>query len=79
MSYLLGDDMANDPELRGPCPRETLDIIDAVSMARGLSRMELVNSVLAKYCVDVVREANMVYRVARGNPALRDASGKLQE
>ena len=69
--------MANDlVELRGMCQRETIDIIDAVSLARGKSRIDQVNEILAEWCVKKVHESTLVYRAARGNPALVDADGK---
>lgn len=66
-------------ELRGLCSRETIDILDAISTARRISRIELVNEVLGEWCVAKVHEANMVYRVARGNPALTEATGRRPE
>ena len=61
-------------ELRGMCPRDTINILDAWSCARGISRMDLVNEILAEKCVQKVHEANVIYRAARGNPQPADAS-----
>lgn len=74
MEQPFGTGMAADQvELRGLCQRETIDILDAVSTARRISRIELVNEILSAWCVERVHEANVVYRVARGNPALTEA------
>jgi hypothetical protein len=74
-------DMANDTtlELRGQCPRETIDVLDAVSAARRMSRTELVNSILASWVVDRLNEARMIERVTRGNPMNREPSGRRTE
>jgi len=74
--------MATEPtvELRGQCPRDTVDIIDAVCNARRIgSRTELINQILAEWCVIQVHEANLVYRAARGNPSLSEANGRKGE
>jgi hypothetical protein len=64
--------MANDElvELRGNTPRQIIDVIDAVSSARRISRIELVNRILSKWARDQLHEANVVARVIRGNPPL---------
>lgn len=73
--------MANDSviELRGTCPRETIDVLDAVSSARRMSRMELVNDILASWCVDRMNEATLIARVTRGNPMDKEPSGRRAE
>jgi len=63
-------------ELRGLCQRETIDVLDAVSLARRISRIDLVNEILSAWCVDQVRTATLVYRAAHGNPPLTDANGR---
>jgi len=47
-------------ELRGDVPRSTLDVLDAVSIARGYpSRMALVNEILGRNAI--LRELNQEY------------------
>lgn len=67
--------MANDDlvELRGQTPRQIIDVIDAVSAARRISRMELVNRILSKWTRDQLHEATVVSRVTRGNPPVSDS------
>ena len=66
---------ANDNvELRGLCQRETIDILDAVSLSRRISRIELVNEILAAWCTDELRRATLVYRAAHGNPQPADSN-----
>lgn len=60
-------------ELRGPCPREIVDVLDAVSQAKRITRTELVNRVLASWVRERLHETTLVQRVTRGNPALADA------
>lgn len=62
-------------ELRGQCPREVVDVLDAVALARDIERTELVNEVLKEYAARMVHLANVVSRVTRGNPALSDING----
>ena len=66
-------------ELRGMSPRETIDVLDAVSSARRMSRMELVNDILASWCVDRMNEAMLIQRVTRGNPMDKEPSGRRAE
>lgn len=62
-------------ELRGPCQRETVDILDAVSCARVMTRTELVNEILAEWALKQVHVATLVYRASRGNPQPTEANG----
>ena len=55
-------------ELRGDCPRLTVDVLDAISSARRISRTELVNQVLSEFTRQQLLEASLVQRVTRGNP-----------
>ena len=55
-------------ELRGPCPREVVDVLDAFSTARRVTRTELVNRILGKWVADRLHEATVLERVTRGNP-----------
>lgn len=78
-------DMESDPlartapddttlELRGQCPRDIVDVLDAVSMARRITRTELVNQILGQWTQKTVNEATLVHRVLRGNPKVSDGS-----
>ena len=66
-------------ELRGPCPRETIDVLDAISQARRMTRTELVNDILSSWCVDRMNEATLIHRVTRGNPVDKEPSGRRAE
>ncbi len=76
-----GRDMAAEPsvELRGQCPRDTVDIIDAASIARRMNRTELVNQILAEWCVRETHYATLIYRASRGNPTPSAANGERGE
>jgi hypothetical protein len=60
-------------ELRGPCPRKVVDMLDAVSGARGLNRMQLVNEILLEWARRRLHESTVVARVMRINPEARDS------
>jgi hypothetical protein len=66
-------------ELRGMCPKDVIDILDAVSLARDIQRTELVNEVLREYAARMAHLAMVVSRVTRGNPVLADANGGQPE
>lgn len=55
-------------ELRGDCPREIVDVLDAISQARRQTRGQLVNEILAAWVDQKRHELMMVERVTRGNP-----------
>ncbi len=55
-------------ELRGDCPRLTVDVLDAIANARRISRTELVNEILGNWAGQQLHEASLVARVTRGNP-----------
>lgn len=54
-------------ELRGMAPRETVDVLDAVSTARRMSRNELVLEVLCDWVRDQVHVATVIARVTQSN------------
>lgn len=62
-------------ELRCLVVKDLLDIYDAMSIARGLERYELVTQVLAKQADQWAHEATVVHRVLRGNPTLSETQG----
>jgi len=55
-------------ELRGPCPRDDVDFLDAYAMARDLNRMQLVNQIIREWCSARRHEHMVLGRVLRGNP-----------
>jgi hypothetical protein len=66
-------------ELRGECPRWIIDVLDAISSARRISRTELVNEILARDAQQLLMEANVLARVARNNPDLLERAPSLSE
>ena len=59
--------MADTVELRGPCPREIVDVLDAIAHARRTSRMQVVIDILGKYTDEQRHISTYVHRVERGN------------
>jgi len=55
-------------ELRGPCPKDTVDVIDAVAHAKRLDRTSMVNRILAEWAEQKLHESQCIQRVTRGNP-----------
>lgn len=55
-------------ELRGDCPRVTVDVLDALCRAQDKSRTELVNEILNGWAKQKLIEASLIARVTRGNP-----------
>lgn len=62
-------------ELRGECPRHTVDMLDAVSLAEDITRTALVNRILGEWEKRERHRASVVNRVLGLNPAVSDASG----
>ncbi|MDD0837883.1 hypothetical protein PSQ40_04795 [Curvibacter sp. HBC61] len=62
-------------ELRQQVPIDLLQIYDAVSLARGKERFEVVLEVLQKAASQWMHEATLIHRVTRGNPANVDSDG----
>lgn len=62
-------------ELRMQVPRRLLEVFDAVSMARGQERFELVIEELSKSADRWVHEATLIQRVTRGNTSLSETDG----
>lgn len=59
-------------ELRGPCPREIVDVVDAWSQAKCMSRTQAVNLILKEWAVRKLHEHSVFSRVTKGNPLLRE-------
>jgi hypothetical protein len=66
--------MASTVELRGPCPKDTVDVIDAVAHAKRLDRTSMVNRILSEWAEQKLHESQCIQNVMRGNPALRKDS-----
>lgn len=62
-------------ELRGECPREVVDMLDALSMAADVTRTALINEILKAHTDKEKHKAMLIYRVAMGNPELPEGSG----
>lgn len=60
-------------ELRGECPRDIVNVLDAVSSARGVTRTDLVNAILAKWAQRVVHEHIVIARVVGSNPTVPES------
>ena len=66
-------------ELRGECPRRIINVLDAVSMARGLgSRTALVNEILGSWAEKVLHEHHVIERVMGRNPTPPEDDGTSQ-
>lgn len=63
-------------ELRGMAPRDLIDVLDAVSVARRISRTELVVEVLRAWANERIHEATVIARVAGINPAPTETERK---
>lgn len=63
-------------ELRGMCPREFIDVIDAVSAANRISRTEQVNKILGEWCEQQVHVAQAICSVTRGKGSAPEGERK---
>lgn len=55
-------------ELRGPCPRDIVDVLDAISTARRMSRMQLVVEVLGRFTDEQRHISTVIHSVTGCNP-----------
>ena len=55
-------------ELRGDSPRAVINVLDAVSMARGVTRMSLVNEILSEWASNKLHESTLIQRLKLENP-----------
>jgi hypothetical protein len=62
-------------ELRADCPREVIDVLDAISLAQRLTRNQLVLRILHDWARDRRHEASLVARLSRGNLPDAENSG----
>lgn len=63
--------MPQTVELRGPCPKEIVDVIDAVAHAKRIDRTAMVNRILQEWADQKSYESECIQRVTRGNPNRR--------
>lgn len=66
-------------ELRGMCPREVIDVLDAVSQAKRISRMELVNRILGEWRDQKVHESSLIHRITRSNGSPAESDGRARK
>lgn len=66
-------------ELRGPCPKWIVEVLDAVAMAREISRTEQVAIVLGEWADKRMLEATLIGRVTRGNGRSAESGGNAKE
>ena len=69
----------NTVELRGDSPEEVVSVIDAISLARRMNRMQLVNEILSEWVRQKLHETTLVQRVMRSNPAQAEATPGASE
>lgn len=63
-------------DLRGECPKDTVDMLDAISLARNYpSRTALVNEILGDWAKQQRHEHTVVARVLGLNPAAPETLG----
>ena len=60
-------------ELRGLVPVHLLQALDAIAIARGIDRTELVVRMLTADVKQVAHEATLFVRMTRGNPLVSES------
>ena len=70
---------ADKIELRGLCPIELAQALDAIAMAKGMDRNSYVVHVLSSEVRRYLAEANVALRTLRGNPLLAESAGGAAE
>lgn len=63
VAFARGRGETTTVELRGECPRHTVDMLDAVSMAENTTRTALVNRILQKWEEEERHKHSIVARV----------------
>lgn len=69
----------NTVELRGDSPEEVVSVIDAISIARRMNRMQLVNEILGEWVRQKLHETTLVQRVMRINPPQSEPTPGVSE
>lgn len=63
-------------ELRGDCPRAIVNVLDAFSLARDMTRTQLVNEILGDWAAKRRHELQMLTKLDSGvTPAGADGAG----
>lgn len=62
-------------ELRQECPRHVLNVLDAVSIARDITRTALVNEILGEFAKKKLHESSLIQKLTSGNPTDSDTTG----
>lgn len=70
---------ADKVELRGLCPLDLAQALDAIAMAKGMDRNSYVVHVLSSEVRRYLAEANVAVRTLRGNPLLAESAGGASE
>ncbi len=63
-------------ELRGDCPRNIVNVLDAVSMARGISRNALVVEILSEFVDIELHKTTLINRLAGEYPHRAEVTPK---
>lgn len=63
-------------ELRGLCPNDLVQALDAIAHSEGLNRNEYVNRVLDEHVKLVAHKQIMLARMLKGNPYIEEAAGR---
>lgn len=72
--------MATDKvELRGLCPADLAQALDALAHADNVDRNAYVNSVLEKHVRQEAHKTMVRHRMLRGNAYMADAEGGIKE
>ena len=72
--------MATDKvELRGPCPADLAQALDALAHADGVDRNHYVNTVLEKHVRQEAHKTMVRHRMLRGNACMTEAAGGREE
>ena len=64
--------MTDKTELRGLCPTELAQALDAIAMSEGMDRNTYVVKVLHEKVVEVTHKQMMLSRMLKGNPYLSE-------
>lgn len=67
------------PEVGQNTPRPVVEMLDAVCIAEGKTRGQLVNEILTAWATKKAHEWNVIARITRSNPMPSEAAGKMAE
>ncbi len=65
-------DLNDTKELRGDCPTDIVQALDAYAQAEGLSRTAYINRVLGGHVEKRMHETSLAHRMLLGNPLYRE-------